>query len=86
MVQKRNIIRFLQANDYKTKPAVQELQSHLVWREKNLPIILNPVRMELLDNGFLYTHGRDKFFRPLVIHNPVVFKMLNPSTDDALLA
>lgn len=42
--------------------------------------------MELLDNGYLYTHGRDKLFRPLVIHNPKVFKTINPEMDDALLA
>jgi hypothetical protein len=86
IVQKRNVIRFLQANDYKVKPAVKELQQHLEWREKYLPIIITPVQKELIDFGYLYTHGRDKIFRPLVVHNPKVFKTIKPDIEEALLA
>jgi len=54
----------LQANDYKVKPALKELQSHLDWRVEHLPIFIDDAQKELLDNGYIYTHGRDKLFRP----------------------
>jgi len=86
IVQKRNIIRFLQANDYKVKPALKELQSHLDWRDKHLPIVIGETQKELINAGYLYTHGRDKFFRPFVVHNPKVFKRLKPDINEALKA
>mmetsp|Transcript_25423 Transcript_25423/g.25176 ORF Transcript_25423/g.25176 Transcript_25423/m.25176 type:complete len:132 (+) Transcript_25423:309-704(+) len=79
-------MRFLQANDYKPKLAVKELQQNLTWREEHLPIILTDVQKELIDNGYLYTHGRDKLFRPLVVHNPKVYKAFKPDIDEALMA
>ena len=79
-------MRFLQANDYKTKPALKEIFQHLEWRKENLPIIINDMQKSLIDHGFLYTHGRDKLFRPLVIHNPRIFKTMKPDINEALIA
>jgi len=86
MFRNKDIIRFLQANGYKPKTAVKDLQQNIEWRVEHLPIILTDIQKELLDNGYLYTHGRDKFFRPLVVHNPKVYKTFKPEVDEALNA
>ena len=63
-------MRFLQATKYKTKKTVEAIQNHLQWREKSLPAVLNDASARLINSGFLYVHGRDRFFRPMLIINP----------------
>mmetsp|Transcript_19495 Transcript_19495/g.22687 ORF Transcript_19495/g.22687 Transcript_19495/m.22687 type:complete len:242 (+) Transcript_19495:420-1145(+) len=40
--------------------------------------------MRLLDSGFLYIHGRDKNFRPLIVLNTRVFADLQPEDEDTM--
>ena len=86
IVQKRNIMRFLQGNNYKVKATIDEIKSHLEWRKQNLPIYINEPAKQLLDNGYLYVYGRDRYFRPGIYHNPKVFKVVKPPEEDALVA
>ena len=63
-------LRFLQATKYKTKKTVEAIQNHLQWRAESLPPVLNDASAQLINSGFIYVHGRDRFFRPMLIINP----------------
>jgi len=61
-----NSLRFLQATGFDVKKTIEIIINHLDWRKDNLlPKITNKV-MEILNIGFLYIHGRDNRFRPII--------------------
>lgn len=61
-----NSLRFLQATGFDIKKTVEIILNHLAWRLANLqPKITNKV-MEILNIGYLYVHGRDHRFRPII--------------------
>ena len=71
---------------YDPAHTISEINSYLKWKENNLPNVLSKEQMNLLDSGFMYTHGRDKVFRPLLILNPKVFVDLKVSDEDTIKA
>lgn len=85
MVDKSMTMRFLQANHYKVKKAVEDILSHLDWRKTTLPIILTSMQKQFLDEGMFYIHGRDKNFRPLNVFDPRVIIGKNADQDEVLM-
>jgi len=73
------ILRFLQANGFKNEKTLHSIQEHTTWSETMLPITLNDKIREFLNSGFLYVHGRDHKFRPIVVFN---INLIDPKTVD----
>jgi len=71
-----NSLRFLQATGFDVKKTVEIILNHLEWRLENLPPKITNKAMEILNIGFLYVHGRDHRFRP-IIHINVSIVSLN---------
>jgi len=67
------ILRFLQANNFKMEKTLNSIKDHTEFRETRLPIQLTDKLLHFLNYGFLYVHGRDHKFRPIVVFN--IYKM-----------
>jgi hypothetical protein len=67
-----NSLRFLQATGFDVKKTVEIIINHLDWRLQNLPLKLSNKAMEILNIGYLYGHGRDHRFRPIIHINAAV--------------
>jgi hypothetical protein len=59
-------LRFLQASGYNSFKTIEFLINHFEWRSKNLPIKLSDKTKEILNTGFIYIHGRDSRYRPII--------------------
>jgi len=40
------------------------------WRKEHIPPKLTSLCEKLINSGYMYIHGRDKKFRPLIVINP----------------
>jgi len=63
------VLRFLQASGFKNEKALTSISNYTSWRESKLPINIDQKLEEFLNSGFLYVHGRDHKFRPIVVFN-----------------
>ncbi|CAG9309942.1 unnamed protein product [Blepharisma stoltei] len=80
-----NTLRFFYGTDWKPKSAFKALTDHLEWRKEIMPngyISLYPQLSDLLNSGCLYIHGRDHFFRPILIMNLTKFNFKQYSHHD----
>jgi len=59
---------------------------HQEFWAKELPIILNEDMRKVLDSGIIYIHGRDKWFRPIMVYNWGIFNDIDVNLDNALQA
>jgi glutaredoxin len=67
-----NTMRFLQAAGYNIAKTIEFLIEHFEWRCLNLPPVINDKSMQILNTGFLYLHGRDHKFRPIIHIKPSI--------------
>lgn len=73
------ILRFLQAGNFKNEKVLTSIRDYTTWRQAKLPIKVDNKLQEFLNSGFLYVHGRDHKFRPIVVFN---INMLDPKNCD----
>lgn len=62
----RYVIRFLQGNDWDVPKCLLDMKRHLHWRAHHLPVQRTAVEA-LLPRGFMYIHGRDNAYRPIIV-------------------
>jgi hypothetical protein len=60
-------LRFLQDNDHNTVKTLEDIKLHLQWRKDHLGKEITFKTMEILNSGFIYVHGRDSRFRPIIV-------------------
>lgn len=53
------------------------MKSKEYWNQKLLPIKFNDKINDLLHSGIIYIHGRDSFFRPIIILSPYKINIKN---------
>jgi hypothetical protein len=58
-------MRILQATDYDIKKAYNNIIENINWTE-NIPKTIGDKTIALLNSGFMYVHGRDHHFRPVI--------------------
>ncbi len=62
------ILKIYQANKYDIKTTINSLLAYTQFRKGYFPMKLKDKAIEILSNtGFLYCHGRDRSFRPIII-------------------
>ena len=66
----QEILRQLIGNEYDINLTFENIKFEIEWRKNNLPVNLNDEINQILNLGFIYVHGRDKCFRPLIFLNP----------------
>ena len=77
-------LRFLQSTEFDIGKTVILVQKHLKWRKVSLPVKINNNIISILNSGFIYLHGRDNRFRPMVIVSPRHFRSDQYSHEDWL--
>ena len=65
-------MRLLQASEYDIKKTYTAIKENIEWLNTN-PKTINNTIIYLLNSGFMYVHGRDYHFRPIIV---VSIKML----------
>ena len=65
-------MRLLQASEYDIKKTYTSIKENIEWLN-SVPKVINDKIIYLLNSGFLYIHGRDCHFRPIIV---VSIKML----------
>lgn len=68
--------RFLQATGFNPPKTIEILLSHFSWRRDNMPPKITKKGMEVLNCGFIYFHGRDNRFRPIMTINVSMYLKL----------
>jgi hypothetical protein len=61
------ILRILQSHNYDFKITHSSLISYLEWRKNFLPAKPSENICKILNIGFIYSHGRDNRFRPIIV-------------------
>ena len=59
-------MRLLQASEFDIKKAYITIKENIEWLN-TIPKDINDKIIHLLNSGFLYVHGRDRHFRPIII-------------------
>ncbi len=67
-------LRCLQSYEYNNKTSLDNVKKYIDWVNKTLPIQPSNKVCEILNIGFIYSHGRDNRFRPNVILKIKEFK------------
>ena len=74
-------MRILQAVDYDIKKAYNNIIENIQWLE-TIPKTINDKTIYLLNSGFMYVHGRDHHFRPVIFCTIKKVKNLLASDDN----
>ena len=63
------LLRILQGGEFNIENTLSILIKHLDWRRKYFPPKCDDILYEILNTGFIYIHGRDCRFRPVIVIN-----------------
>lgn len=77
-----NIFRQLQGADFDIEKGFKEIAHEIIFKNEKLPMEINDDFINIMNSGFLYVHGRDKFYRPLIIFNPGLLSTVNCSLEN----
>lgn len=69
MWERKRILRFLYANNFKFDKTMKSMIEYMAWKEEKLPPVLTNSVQNFLNSGIIYTHGRDHRFRPIIVFN-----------------
>jgi len=61
------ILRFLHSKSFKMDKALQNIKSHVQWKQTTNPLQLDPRLQQHLNSGAVYIYGRDNQFRPIIV-------------------
>lgn len=75
------VLRFLQGNEFVYDKCYVDMLRHLKWRDENLPVNREDIK-DIINNGYIYVHGRDKNMHPIIVINCKRFITVN--TKDVL--
>lgn len=86
-VSRADLLRVLYAANWDIDRAAKQLEALLIWPKWVQSRTLPPSLLSaILDSGGIYTHGKDCFYRPLVVLVPSVLLQLPYSTDEIMHA
>ena len=65
--QEHDLLRLHQATVYSAPKTIKLIKERIEWMDANLPPKLTNKVLEILNCGFVYVHGRDSKFRPIIV-------------------
>ncbi len=68
-------MRLLQASEFDIKKTYTTIKENIEWLN-TIPKDINDKIIHLLNSGFLYVHGRDRHFRPIIIVSVKMVKVI----------
>ncbi len=72
-ISKTDILRFLISFNFDNQKTIDSLIEFYIFQKKTFPIEFNENIRKIMLCGFIYIHGRDNRFRPIIILSPNVF-------------
>lgn len=73
-LKKWDILRLLQATCFDVGKTSKLILAHVTWRNEKFPnYVFRDKSMEILEKGFIYVHGRDYQYRPILVVNAQVY-------------
>ena len=81
------MLKFCQ-EQIKPDQSYAQIVDYLEWTRMNIPPIIDAHCQEVIERGFAYVHGRDKYFRPCFVLRAIVLEELTiPKTEmvDAII-
>ena len=78
------ILRFLYSKKKDPKQAYLATLEFFDWQKANYPRQVGGSIFELLNKGFIYVCGRDRFYRPILVINAYMIHTLDPSVEDLI--
>lgn len=73
---KEEIRRFLQATGFNSSKSLELLKENIRWRRELIPPKMSDKIIEILNSGYIYVHGRDNNFRPILVLNANIYMKL----------
>jgi hypothetical protein len=73
---KEEVRRYLQATGFNCTKSLELLKENIRWRKELIPPKMNDKIMEILNCGFIYVHGRDNNYRPIMVLNANTYMKL----------
>ena len=69
-------LTFIYSTECKLEKSYQRMLDYFAWYKKSFPLNIQPKDkcMQILNSGFLYIHGRDHQFRPILICQPYILQ------------
>lgn len=67
---------FIYATECKLENSYKRMMTYIDWMNKRFPITITPEdnALKLLNSGFVYVHGRDSRFHPIIICQPYILE------------
>ena len=78
------ILRFLQVSKFNFKNTHEYILKYIEWRAEHIPPWLTELSEKLIRSGYMYIHGRDRWFRPLIVLNPTALLSFKSYDQDAI--
>jgi len=73
-LKKCEILRLLQATCFDVDKSINLILAHIAWKNEKLPnYVIKEKAKEILEKGFIYVHGRDCQYRPILVVNAQVY-------------
>ena len=80
------ILKWLYGKGWSVQKAYDGLIAKIEWQGAKLPMNVSGRVFELLNLGFIYICGRDRFYRPIiVVRSPVIAQMMEQPTEDDMV-
>ena len=67
-------LRYLQATGYDIENTIKNLIPHFEFRKVKISPNVSDKIIEIINSGFLYSHGRDNRFRPILVIRACIYK------------
>lgn len=68
--EEQDLLKNIQAANMNHKKTTMYLEISIKFRRENMPVKINSEIQRCLESGFIYVHGRDRCFRPIVVVRP----------------
>ena len=81
---KNTVMHMIEKWDYDIERIIDEFRTKLSWKDTLDCLVLTDKMRELLDNGYICIHGRDRSLRPIIIMQPHLIYETKASVDDVI--
>ena len=77
-----DLFKQYQGQNFDLEKTFVEVIKELCFKCEKLPVLLNDKIKEILNKGFIYVHGRDNRYRPLIFIKPSKYKELTDYSNE----
>ena len=79
--EEQDLLKNIQAANMNHKKTTMFLEVSIKFRTDHMPVRINSEMQRCIESGFIYVHGKDRCFRPIIIVRPGILQNMNPKCD-----